>query len=105
MGAMHKELVISVADLRYVCIGCQNCHTTVTLDMQELPNFREKYDAFTPKDCPGCQKEYDTAVRDGIDQLHRVFKMLSKVEKRVTFRGRAEEAKPSSASREANDRE
>ena len=33
MVVMRKQLITSLADLRFVCLECPQCHTKVTLDM------------------------------------------------------------------------
>lgn len=92
MGAMHKELVISVADLRYVCIRCQTWRTTVTLDRQEPPKFRENHTPLLQSTVPVAERNMTLLQGRGIDDLHRVFKLLSRVKNRISFRGKAEES-------------
>ncbi len=89
MTTMEQEVVISVADLRYVCIKCQHCNTQVILDMADPSEVARKYaNAFTPASCPGCQSEYDSAIRPGIDSLQRAYMELLKIEKQIAFRGK-----------------
>jgi DNA-directed RNA polymerase subunit RPC12/RpoP len=47
--AVHKELAISISDLRYVCIECPACRTKVILDMREKSEFAQKHSIFAPK--------------------------------------------------------
>ena len=62
MCAMHKQFVVSLADLRYVRIECPQCKTKVILDMQEKSATAEKNNFFAPKECPGCRNDYDSAI-------------------------------------------
>lgn len=89
---MHKELVVSLKDLRYVSIACPHCRTVVILDMQERSSFGENNDYFCPKQCPGCQTTYDTAIQPGIDGFQKCYKKLSTIADRVSFRGEPEDA-------------
>lgn len=92
MAAMHRELVVSVADLRYVCLRCKQCNTTVTFDLQEPSQFTQKHGVLAPKDCPVCRTEYDVALRQGIDGFYRAFKPMLDVADWITFRGKVEES-------------
>jgi len=88
---MHKELVVSLADLRYVSISCQNCRTVVTLDMKTPSEFAQKNDgAFAPKQCPGCRQDYDTAIRPSVESFQRSYHSLMEIAGRISFRGEAE---------------
>ena len=95
MLVMQKQFVVSLADFRFVSIECQTCRTLVTMDMKEPHEFTEKYDAFTPKDCPACRRQYDSAVRPGVDALQRAYAALGPIADRVSFRIDAESAEPS----------
>jgi hypothetical protein len=84
---MQSNFVVSLADMRYVEIHCPICKTKVTLDMQEPPEYGKKYGFFTPKICPGCQKDYDTAIRPAVDAFQRAYESLLSIPETVTFRG------------------
>lgn len=86
---MHKELVISIADLRYVCILCPHCQTKVVLDMKEKAPFAAKHGIFAPKKCPGCYAEYDSAIQPNVDDLQRAYQSLIEIADRISFRGEA----------------
>lgn len=90
MCVMHKELVVSIADLRYVCIECPHCRTKVVLDMKEPSEVSKKYNFFTPKECPGCRTAYDTAIQPSIDSLQRSYTSLMQIADRISFRGNPE---------------
>jgi phage FluMu protein Com len=92
MFAMHKQIVISLADLRFVSIECPECKTVVTMDMQETHEFAQKHDAFTPKECPGCSRQYDIAIRPNVDKFQKAYKALVEIADRISFRGNAESA-------------
>jgi hypothetical protein len=93
MFSMHKELVVSLADLRFVSITCPTCRTVVTLDLKEPSEFAQKHDgAFSPKQCPGCRQDYDTAIRPSIDTFQRAYGSLIKIADRISFRGEPESA-------------
>ncbi len=91
MAAMQKQFVISLCDLRYVCIECPHCKAVVTLDMKETSEFQSKQGVFAPKECPGCRKAYDTAIPPNVDSFQRSYKALLEIAERVSFRGKAEE--------------
>jgi phage terminase large subunit GpA-like protein len=84
---MHKELVISISDLRYVSISCPHCGTKVILDMQEKSAFMRKHGIFAPKKCPGCEQPYETAVQPNVDNLQRAYQSLLDISDRIGFRG------------------
>jgi hypothetical protein len=84
---MHKEVVVSLADLRYVSIECPNCRTKVTLDMKEKSDLSKKHEFFTPKECPGCQTGYETAIPRTLDAFQKSYEALLPIAGRITFRG------------------
>jgi hypothetical protein len=92
---MQKQFVVSLADLRFISIECPTCRTIVTMDMKEPHELTKKYDAFTPKDCPACRHQYDSAVRPGVDALQRAYAALGTIADRVSFRMDAESVEPS----------
>jgi hypothetical protein len=81
------ETIVSLSDIRYVEIHCSNCNTKVTLDMQEPSEFSTKYGEFAPKECPGCRKDYDSALRPAVYAFQRAYHSLLAIPKNVTFRG------------------
>jgi len=85
MCFVRKEVVISIADLRYVCIECPQCQTKVILDMEQKAAFAEKHGIFAPKECPGCHSAYDSAIQPNIDQLQRAYQSLLEIADRITF--------------------
>jgi hypothetical protein len=89
--AMKTQLVVSLSDLRYVEIECPACHAKVTLDMKRKSEFGEKYDFFTPAECPGCTTKYDTAIQGGIDSFRKSYLALTSIADRVSFRGPMED--------------
>lgn len=91
---MHKELVISIADLRYVAIACRSCRTKVILDMKEKSEHAKRHGYFAPLDCPHCKERYDSAIRPGIDAMQHAYQSLLELEGQITFRGEATELKP-----------
>lgn len=99
MLTMQKQLVASLADLRFVSIECPTCRTLVTMDMKEPHEFTAKYDAFTPKDCPACRHQYDSAVRPGVDALQRAYTALIAIADRVSFRMEVESAEANTSGR------
>jgi ribosomal protein S27E len=84
---VHKELVFSIADLRYVSITCPHCRTQVILDMQEKSAFAEKHGFFAPLKCPGCKADYDSAIQPAVDDLQHAWQSLLKLGDRIGFRG------------------
>ncbi len=88
---MRTEAVISISDLRYVCIECPQCRTKVILDMTERTEFGKRHDFFAPNKCPACQAPYDTAIQPGVDQLQKAYEALAPIAGRVSFRSEAED--------------
>ena len=86
---MHKQFIVSLSDLRFVRIECPQCRTKVILDMQEKSALAEKHGFFAPKECPGCRSEYDSALRNSVDALQRLYKPLLEASGKVNFVGDA----------------
>ena len=84
---MQNDFVISLADMRYVEIHCSHCSTKVTLDMEKPSDFSEKHGVFAPKECPGCRKDFDSAIMPAVDGFQRAYKSLLQIPQSVTFRG------------------
>ena len=84
---MKSQNVTEVADLRYVLIGCANCKTTVTLDMKVKTDPAQQHGFFSPKKCPGCLQEYDSAAISTIDSLQRLYAVLDLMADRIQFSG------------------
>lgn len=82
---MHKQIVVSIADLRYICIKCPHCHTKVILDMKEKSSFAKKQGIFAPKRCPGCETNYDSAIQPNVDQLQRAYESLLEIVDNISF--------------------
>lgn len=86
MANMHKELICSLADIRYISIACQHCNTKVVLDLKEPTEIAKMHDnAMLPKACPGCRKEYDTALGRGLDSLQKAYGELKRIERCIGF--------------------
>ena len=84
---MQTDFIVSLDDMRYVEIHCLNCTTKVTLDMEKPSDFSQKQNTFAPKECPGCRKDYDSAVKPAVDAFQRAYHSLLAIPKSVTFRG------------------
>jgi hypothetical protein len=84
---MHKEMVFSLTDLRYVTVSCEHCKTRVILDLKEKPQIYGERGIFLPKECPGCRKNYDSALKPGLESLQKAYDDLTPIEKRIAFRG------------------
>jgi hypothetical protein len=82
----QNETIVFLSDIRFVEIHCSYCTTKVTLDMQEPSEFSTKHGVFAPKECPGCRKQYDSAVR-AVDAFQEMYRELLKIKDSVTFRG------------------
>ena len=92
MASMYKELVCSLADIRYVSVSCQHCKTRVLLDLKEPTEFSKMHDnAMLPKECPGCRKGYDTALGVGLDALQKAYVELARIERCIGFSVRLED--------------
>jgi hypothetical protein len=59
--------------------------------MQAGPASMKTPGAFTPKECPGCLTEYDSAIRLALDRLQKVYEALMPIAGRISFRGEPEE--------------
>lgn len=96
MLAMHQQNVCSVLDLRYVCVACQNCKTKVIIDLEEFATLLNKHrTAALAQDkpvCPGCDQEYDSAVKPGLRAVRTAFELLRPISDRITFLGEPENA-------------
>ncbi len=91
MLAMKKQLIIALADLRYVSIECHTCKTVVTLDMKEpLSADTEKSGLFGPVTCPGCGQGYDSAIQPNVELFRKSYRSLLPIADRITFRGEPE---------------
>ena len=86
---MKKQMSVSLADFRYVCIECPRCKTRVILDMKERRQFAKDNNYFTPVDCAGCKTRYDSAIPTNIDRLQQAYEGLAAG--LVTFLGESEE--------------
>jgi len=91
MVAMHKQIVVSLSDLRYISVQCPNCDAVLTLDMTKESAHQDKYGVFFPRVCVACQTTYDSALAN-VGDLRRAFQALAAVADRVTFRGELESA-------------
>jgi hypothetical protein len=77
MIVMYKERVISLSDLRWVCITCEKCKTSITLDMTRE---REPRAPNLPTHCQICDTAFDSAVSN-LNGLKAAFKELFKLSK------------------------
>jgi hypothetical protein len=92
---MLKEIVVSLAELRQVCIECIHCKTAVTLDLlDETGNITKGGDTFAPQACPGCGNEYDSAIPRNLNALQKACKTMEPVANRVKFRIDATNVRP-----------
>ena len=88
----QNETIVFLSDLRFVEIHCSHCTTKVTLDTKEPSEFSIKHSVFAPKECPGCRKDYDTAVRPAVDNFQQAYRSLLEIPKSITFRGVSDHA-------------
>ena len=75
MGAMREQFVISLSDLRFVCIECPHCHTKVTLDM-ERDFVWGKVPVFCPSQCPACREAFDSSLHPAVDEFHKAYRAI-----------------------------
>ena len=90
MLAMHKEIVISLKDLRYISIECPLCKSRVIMDMKETHKIAKEQDSFSPRKCPACLVSYDTAIPSNINRLQETYVGLLPIADRISFRGEVE---------------
>jgi len=83
--AMHKQLLLTLADVRFVTVGCQHCTTKVTIDLKEKSEYAEKFNILLANQCPGCRKNYDSAVGHALTALQQACDALAAVGKYISF--------------------
>jgi hypothetical protein len=86
MVYMRQEIVLSITDLRYVCVKCPRCTAEVILDLtrEKDPSGR----SFAPADCSVCNTKFDTVI-GYLNQFQQAYKELAKREDVVAFRADA----------------
>ena len=89
MAAIHRQLVISLADLRYVSIECPNCNSVLTLDMEKQSDHQKKHGLFVRGLCTVCQKGFDSAM-PYVTQFRDIYLALLPIASKITFRGSIE---------------
>lgn len=79
MPIMQKERVISLLDLRWLCVTCEKCKTSPTMDMnRESPGIQPgNFSNFAPSHCSMCGEPFDSAVTN-LHGLHVVFRAMFK---------------------------
>jgi hypothetical protein len=87
---MHDKTMVSISDLRYVCIKCPQCQTRVILDMQKKSAKAQQHGFFAPKQCPGCLIDYDSSIRKSVDELQESYPRLLEIAESVSFFGESE---------------
>ena len=96
MLAMHKEILIAIADLRFVRVGCQHCKTRVVLDLHEPSDFSQRLDgSILSAECPGCRRAYDLSLVGALDALQKAYTGLKPLSKWIAFSIRNDDALPS----------
>ena len=90
MLAMQRQTIVHLEDIRYVCIQCTHCTTRVILDMKETHRMAVQYDGFTPKSCPGCREDYDSATQPNVNAMQKAYAALLAISGRVSFHGEPE---------------
>jgi hypothetical protein len=101
MAALHRQLVLSMNDMRYVSVECANCGSSLTLDMTSESEHQNRF-GFTPAVCSVCQKPHDTSIQH-LNAFRHAYRLLLPVAGRITFRGEVESAEPSSSASRASD--
>jgi hypothetical protein len=80
MLAMIKQFAVSLAELRFVSIGCA-CGTKVVIDLSRSTQFAKNLG----QECPGCGRAYDSCVGKGINSLQSALGVLEPVKEFVSF--------------------
>ena len=79
MSPMSKELLFEIADLRYLGIACDKCHTEIVCDLAKANSI--------PTACPTCRHgEYDTLFLSALESLRANYQTLSKAKNKVRVR-------------------
>jgi hypothetical protein len=76
MLSMHKQIVLSLADIHHVSVGCPHCATKVLLDLRKKSEHAEKYGTLLTNQCPGCRKSYDSALGQAVTALQQAYDSL-----------------------------
>ena len=87
MPIMYDEQVISLSDLQWACITCDECGTSVTFNMlRGTPGLRVVN--VVPTTCPVCSRQFDSAIGN-LNGLANVLRELQALWKKdpdsVTF--------------------
>lgn len=90
MYLMTNEIVVLIADLRYMTLDC-TCGTSLTLDMTKVATTGEGFvaqDGITPAQCPFCKAAYDVSP-DAINGFRNFYRSRINTKTNVSFRAGA----------------
>ncbi len=84
MPLMTKEIVLSVADLRYLVSKCAKCQTQIAFDLKtDLPSATNSRRGAVagrgplPEECPVCEVRFNSTVQAIVDSLVKNLKALA----------------------------
>jgi hypothetical protein len=79
MISMLKELIVSIADLRYASVTCAHCKTKVTVDLSYLPQPQPgkiPEEILPLSQCPTCRAMFDSRIPENIGNLRKTYQNL-----------------------------
>jgi len=78
MTVMQKEVVVSMSDLRYLCVQCGGCKTKIIIDLEgtetSLPH------------CAVCRAEFDPiSVGNNVTAMRTAYKQQKSTKHKFSF--------------------
>lgn len=72
---MHNQIVVSLEDLRYVCIRCPHCNSRTILDLTAKFDYSPERPKFATEQCSTCYQRIDSAVAE-LNNFQRAYLAL-----------------------------
>jgi hypothetical protein len=64
---MTNTTLIDLRDLRYLEVGCPQCHRAIVFDLDAKAEL--------PEACAGCDSKFDAAARETLTLSQRVYQL------------------------------
>lgn len=76
---MHQEQTLTVADLRFLSLKCENCGTETVVDLETTyrPDPEDRT-GVAPAKCPTCEQRFDPDARRAANSLLVIYTTLVK---------------------------
>ena len=85
---MHKQIVVSMKDLRFATLLCSHCNTRVTLDFDAEFEPGTRHAPFNaPVECPRCANHFDSALPGAVNTMQKAYRAVAKLNDALTFTG------------------